>query len=240
MRRLRHSGRQGSLLGAGLWQPATYGRYSCLVTAAFQCIATPSFDMCSLFRLRTSTSTFVINSKYTSNDPDFQSSVEIYDSWHVFHKYINSRLPNRQPIIVLAEGTSASSFTTNCTIPPEPTNYVAGPNVRSTLSILWNCLSIILLCTWSVLHLNVPARRPPASIPIKMWWAIWDSRKKAKWMMLAIPIPEYLVGKALDEFSVARSDSHPELSQKAIDAGTEWGSAHTYFANMGGVRTRLH
>ncbi|MCJ1464557.1 hypothetical protein MMC07_003170 [Pseudocyphellaria aurata] len=138
--------------------------------------------------------------------------------------------------LAFSDATVASSFTPNCTLPPNHTNYVAGPNVRSTLSILWNCLSIIFLCSWSLLHLNVPARRPPTSSPVrKIWWAIRDSREKVKWMIISILVPELLVGKALNELVgaiwVTCSD---QLAQLAEDDGTEWGLAHTYFANIGG------
>ncbi|KAH6723241.1 hypothetical protein BKA61DRAFT_7520 [Leptodontidium sp. MPI-SDFR-AT-0119] len=79
--------------------------------------------------------------------------------------------------------TWASSFKPNCTLAPAGTNYVSGSNTRGTISILWNCLSIIFLCTWSIQHLNVPASRPHAKNFIqKAWWDALDSRAKVKWM----------------------------------------------------------
>jgi hypothetical protein len=37
-----------------------------------------------------------------------------------------------------------------------------------------------------------------------MWWAILDSGTKIKWMLLTILIPEYLVGKAFNEWLLAQ------------------------------------
>lgn len=137
--------------------------------------------------------------------------------------------------LILCENTLASSFTPNCTLSPDHTNYVSGPNVRSTLSILWNCISIIFLCTWNILHLNVPAIPPARSSTVqKLWGVILDSRTKAKWMIATILMPEILVGKALDEFLSARAPFNNELARLAMDDGTEWGLTHAYFANLGG------
>ena len=137
--------------------------------------------------------------------------------------------------LILSDVTVASSFTPNCTLPPEHTNYVSGPNVRSIFSISWNCLSIIILCTWNILHLNVPARRPTVSNTLqKLWWAVLASKKKAKWMIISILMPEVLVAKAWDEYSAARDSSKDELALLAKDDGTEWELIHSYFANMGG------
>ena len=136
---------------------------------------------------------------------------------------------------ILSDVTVASNFTPNCTLPPEHTNYVSGPNVRSTLSISWNCLSIIILCTWNILHFNVPARRPTALNTLqKLWWVALALKKKAKWMIISILMPEILVGMALDEYLAARDTSKNELALLAKDDGTEWELIHSYFANMGG------
>jgi hypothetical protein len=90
------------------------------------------------------------------------------------------------------------------------------------MSILWNCLSIIFLCTWSIQHLNVPAMRPHTDNTWqKIWWAILDSRTKIKWMMFTILVPEYIVGKALNEL-LANNERF-----------SNWDKVTTYMANMG-------
>jgi len=98
-----------------------------------------------------------------------------------------------------------STFKPDCTLPPAGANYVAGPNIRSTMTRLWNCLSIILLCTWNIQHLNVPAIRPEAKSTLQIWWWVSPgSRTKVKWMLFTIFMPEFLVGKALGELMAAR------------------------------------
>lgn len=102
------------------------------------------------------------------------------------------------------QAAAASTFAPNCTLPSEGTNFVSGPNTRGTLSILWNCLSIILLCTWNIQHLNIPAQRPILGDEIPWlkrtcktsWWKILDTGKQLKWMLFTILIPEYIMGKA--------------------------------------------
>jgi len=103
-------------------------------------------------------------------------------------------------VATLAQFTSSQAFQPQCTIPPPGTKYVSGPNTRSTLAILWNCLSI-LLCTWSILHLNVPLIRPkPPSLLQKWYWQLLDAAVKVKWMVLTVLMPQYLMGKALNEW----------------------------------------
>lgn len=59
-----------------------------------------------------------------------------------------------------------------------------------------------------------------------------DSRTKAKWMVLTILAPEYLLGKALGERMAA---VHGYMHrQRGSDTVTEWDSTHAYYANMGG------
>ncbi|KAE8442967.1 hypothetical protein EG329_002505 [Mollisiaceae sp. DMI_Dod_QoI] len=112
------------------------------------------------------------------------------------------------------------------------TTYVSGQNVRGTTTILWNCLSIIFLCTWNIQHLNVSAARPQTDSTLQsIWWAILDSRRRIKWMVFTMIVPEYLVGKAFGEWLGAKRGV-PEMVFNADD-GIEWGKIHSYIANMG-------
>ena len=130
-------------------------------------------------------------------------------------------------LATLAQFTSSQTFQPQCTIPPPGTNYVSGPNTRSTLAILWNCLSIVLLCTWSILHLNVPLIRPnPASLWQKWHWQLLDAAVKVKWMVLTVLMPEYLMGKALNEWLNAVA-----VGQSTFGLG--WEKIEIYLANMG-------
>ena len=119
-------------------------------------------------------------------------------------------------LILLPPTYAYSAFKPDCPLPPPGTNYVAGPNIRSTLTILWNCLSIILLCTWNILHLNVPVSRGKAKdfvekrlhkeptrwrvLAQKIRWWILDNATPVKWMVITVLAPEILVGKAFCEW----------------------------------------
>ncbi|KAE9369080.1 hypothetical protein N431DRAFT_469014 [Stipitochalara longipes BDJ] len=128
------------------------------------------------------------------------------------------------------EPVHCSTFKPDCTLPSNSTNYVSGPNTRGTMSILWNCLSIIFLCTWSIQHLNVPAMRPQTnSTRQKIWWAILDSRTKIKWMIFTILVPEYIVGKALNEMVAVNT----RISRGPGFGGDRWDKVTMYMANMG-------
>ncbi|ERF74720.1 hypothetical protein EPUS_04889 [Endocarpon pusillum Z07020] len=108
--------------------------------------------------------------------------------------------------LLFGRTTAWSAFNGNCTLPASDTNYVANPNARGTLGILWECLLIILLCTWSILHLNVPVIRPePKTFFRKCGRLIEDSWPKAKWMALTIFVPEYIIAKALTDLLAARN-----------------------------------
>ncbi|KAI1140263.1 hypothetical protein F5Y05DRAFT_311046 [Hypoxylon sp. FL0543] len=129
---------------------------------------------------------------------------------------------------ILASSGQSSSFKPNCTLPVASVNYVAGPNTRSTLSIVWNCFSVIILCTWSILHLNVPPIRRAEGFRGKIRLTILASITKIKWMVITILVPEYLLGKALSELLAVRA-----LKNDIHDLGKEWGPTHCYLANMG-------
>lgn len=72
-----------------------------------------------------------------------------------------------------------------------------GPNQRGTITIIWSCLSTILACTWTILHLNVPGHEDSLLIRI---------RRKAKWMLITILFPEFIFSKAICELQMAVDD----------------------------------
>ncbi|KAI9786968.1 MAG: hypothetical protein M1839_005199 [Geoglossum umbratile] len=136
--------------------------------------------------------------------------------------------------LVVAGLGDTFGFSPNCTIPPEGANFVSGPNARGTLSILWNCLSIIFLCSWNILHLNVPAPQPwPSGFFQTIWRAILDSRKKLKWMLIAILVPEFLVGKGINDWLAAK-DGVSIIQKYATEDAVEWEIIHGYLCDMGG------
>ncbi|KAF4632076.1 hypothetical protein G7Y89_g6053 [Cudoniella acicularis] len=134
---------------------------------------------------------------------------------------------------------AASKFTTNCTIPTEPSTIVTSPNIRGTFQILWSGLFTIFICIWTVQHLNIPEPR-----------GSWKGFKpKLKWMFINLVLPEALLGLAIAEYQRARLDvkrlqetkewepiegRHIEVSQ---EEQVQWSMVHAYYANMGGFAT---
>ena len=57
------------------------------------------------------------------------------------------------------------AFKSHCTLPPKTVQYVSNPDVRGTLQILWACLTVLILCTWSIQHLAVPLERDKSLRP---------------------------------------------------------------------------
>lgn len=60
-----------------------------------------------------------------------------------------------------------------------------GDNQRSTISLLYNCLFTIFLCTWSAMHLNVPGE---SDSPLHVFAC------KCKWMLIGVLAPELIAG----------------------------------------------
>src|ERR1700761_2485781 len=119
----------------------------------------------------------------------------------------------------------------NCTIPPERVAFVGAPNIRGTLDILWSCASVLLICTWSILHLNVPPQSTlaPGNKAQVFLRAVKRTRTKLAWMLLNILAPEWPLGKA---WSDRRSVKllRRSFEQWSAKDGVPWSDTHTYFA----------
>ena len=102
--------------------------------------------------------------------------------------------------------------------------WVPEPHGRGTWSIVWSCLVTIFICTWSVLHLDVPKRHG--------WWYLFY--RKVGWMLLAALAPEYNLFMAVDNFFQARV----LLGYLVTHGGDEWTLVHAEFAVAGGIRVK--
>ena len=137
-------------------------------------------------------------------------------------------------LIYTARVGALTAFQPNCTNPVQHVNFVSSPEVRGTMTILWSCLSVLLLCTWTIQHLSVPIHVKPT----KPTWNIAVKEKalftfeKVKWMGLTIVGPEYVLGKALAE-KLAAHHSRAQFHH------AEWTTTHGYFANMRGFVLRF-
>jgi hypothetical protein len=74
-------------------------------------------------------------------------------------------------------------------------SWVAEPSGRGTWDILYSCVFTLVLCVYTAIHLNVPARNDSTS-------TIW--LRKIKWVLIAIFGPEIVVLTALDQWFMAR------------------------------------
>lgn len=129
-------------------------------------------------------------------------------------------------------------FQTECPLPPAGANFVSGPDTRSTLDILWACLSTLLLCTWTVQHPNVPVQATPRTRRQKLNRKIYMLTRKVGWMLVTLLAPEYIAARALGEFISAKVASR-KMRQWAEKDGVEWTLAHAFFADMGGFAIRF-
>ena len=98
---------------------------------------------------------------------------------------------------------------------------------RSTFDVLWSCLSVILVCTYKVIHLNLPSsREAEASWDQLLFWKKW--LRKLKWMCFMALSPELLLSMALGDFlwsrqneqtvTRIRANHNPSLSPSKVEA----------------------
>ena len=107
--------------------------------------------------------------------------------------------------------------------------------VRSTLDIVWACSAVIFLCTWSVLHLNLPVSSTPTSFWQRKLRMLVRFHRKAKWMAMNILAPEWAFGAAFNDWKIAR-DLDKDFQYFAERDKVPWTKKHTQFANMGGFQ----
>jgi hypothetical protein len=101
--------------------------------------------------------------------------------------------------------------------------WVSGPNSRSTFDVIWTCFFAIFVCTFTVLHLNVPASTDThAQILLR----------KVKWMVYSIVIPELVTACAFAQYVAARKSVE---TMAKIEGMKEWSMRHAFYWNMGGV-----
>jgi hypothetical protein len=141
------------------------------------------------------------------------------------------------PLSFLAFVTPAfayESFQPNCTIPDTAVNIVSSPSVRGTYDILWSSMFTLLVCTWTIQHLNIPKQSPDCTT-----WRqslkenVKRVRARLKWMLLTFIMPEFLVGKALQDFMRARNFCR-EVQEFCGEDEVSWTMTHSFYADMGG------
>ena len=109
--------------------------------------------------------------------------------------------------------------------------WTSSPDRRGTIDILWICAFTLFICTWTVLHPNIPAQEEV----LARWtqWLFWRKRMKlAGLMVLVVAAPELVVALAARDWLWARASVREmrELGYK----DQQWSMSHAFFANMGG------
>ncbi len=128
------------------------------------------------------------------------------------------------------------SIAPNCTLPAEP-SFVKSANVRSTLDIV-SCLAVMIIATWSCLHLNVPLHARPQTTAQSIRFSLSLLRRKLRWMLVTLIAPELRIAVAAANLVVAVQNNR-ELARFAEEDGVPWSMAHTSLADMGGIVLRF-
>jgi hypothetical protein len=141
--------------------------------------------------------------------------------------------------VTLAQGYT--TFNTKCSTPETSTNFVSSPDSRGTLDILWSCAFMIIACTWTIQHLNVPEQREGRDPGWRgdLKWRLKGTWQTTKWMLITIIAPELIVGKAWGEMDDANHDLQV-LKEFSKQDGVPWSMTHSLFANMGGFVIRFN
>ena len=72
--------------------------------------------------------------------------------------------------------------------------WICGDNTRSSFDVIWSCLAVVLVCTYKVIHLNIPGEETS--------WLRW--RRRFKWMGWMALSPEILLSMAMRDWLYAR------------------------------------
>ncbi|CZR61196.1 uncharacterized protein PAC_11092 [Phialocephala subalpina] len=154
----------------------------------------------------------------------------------------------------------------NTTASPEArVGWVSSGDGRSTSDILWSCFSVILVCAWSCLHLNVPSVEESEAGWLK-WHGMpyWPQRpllnkwsRKVFWMITIVIAPEIGVAYATKDYltatiSIAEANIFDSKDAKVgaekdigipnhtvRDEREKLTKSHAFLANMGGFKIRL-
>jgi hypothetical protein len=125
------------------------------------------------------------------------------------------------------------TFDVKCTLPPPGTTFVRPPDPRGTLDIVYSCLTIIVLCTWSVMPLNVPTQYKSMPGRQTHMRTLRRTLNKLKWLAFNILGPEWPFIKALNSRNNAKRLERKFDIYKGVD-DVVWTRSHTQLANMGG------
>ncbi|PYH47127.1 uncharacterized protein BP01DRAFT_315212 [Aspergillus saccharolyticus JOP 1030-1] len=113
-------------------------------------------------------------------------------------------------------------MTGNTTLTVVQQGWVDEPYTRGTWSIISTCLLTIILCCWTAVLPNIPARNDR-----------WYDRLRDRLHLFSIGLlgPEFLLMLALGQWSSARASVNNSSQGKAT---IPWTLTHAFYADMGG------
>ncbi|RYO75240.1 hypothetical protein DL762_010108 [Monosporascus cannonballus] len=125
-------------------------------------------------------------------------------------------------------------FYPNCIFPDDEAGIVATPDMCGTIDIVWSCLAVVLLCTWVVLHENVPAE---GDTDRNWFWGLFLEAyliaQKTCSFGFALFAPELFTGKAMMGLYFAHHVR--DIMKETVKEGeVNWTISHAFLANMGG------
>ncbi|KAI0840347.1 hypothetical protein F5Y06DRAFT_285729 [Hypoxylon sp. FL0890] len=100
--------------------------------------------------------------------------------------------------------------------------WVPSPNTRGTFDIIWPCISTLVLCLWTMLHLNVPA--PDDGYTTRFC-------RRLRWLFIGLLAPEIPM---LFAFAQRASAVRSIQDMAEIGHGDDWSIVHGFFADSGG------
>jgi hypothetical protein len=113
-------------------------------------------------------------------------------------------------------------------------DWQASPESRGTFDILWSCITVLLICTYTVIHPNLPARDEKNA----SWYQppyLRAGLRQVKWMLIAVVAPEIVIAIAIEDWATAKS----ELEEMKKREEPDWSMTHAFFAAMGGITLRF-
>lgn len=117
------------------------------------------------------------------------------------------------PSTQLSSSPFRSTSTYNSSSTNLTTHFQDQPTYRGTVGIITTCLSTLVLCVWTALHLNLPEPELDENVDAKakgnIWHAGWRKFLKTiarfEWVVLGIFIPEFIAYTAWTQFLSAHS-----------------------------------
>jgi hypothetical protein len=132
-----------------------------------------------------------------------------------------------------AQNTTTSNTTTN-----DRVAWAPPPKGRGTINIVWSCVSVLLVCTYKCVHLNISSFEENRAgwhkcygIPYWPEWPLLRKQlRKLKWMAIILIAPELGVAIASRQYFKACND----LQNAGGVVRDVMGLTHAFYANMGG------